>query len=82
MKNTFYLVIVKQWSNETSVGIIRIAREHFRLLWAAITYVLTIAGNRVVIRVVHVGGTIRSCYKNAAQFGLGELEVGLASSAL
>ena len=62
------------------MGIIRIAREHFRLLWAAITFVISIAGFRAVIRVVHVGGTIRSCYKNAAHFGLGELESGMAAA--
>lgn len=64
------------------MGIIRIAREHFRLLWAAITFVVNIAGYSAMIRVVHVGGSIRACYKGAAQFGLGELESGLAASAL
>jgi ribonuclease P/MRP protein subunit POP5 len=62
--------------------IIRIAREHFRLLWAAITYVVMIGGQYGMMRVLHVGGSMRACQKNALQFGLGELQIEIAATSV
>jgi len=78
---TMYIVsLVKYFNPETNIAIIRIARDHFRLLWAAITYVVSFGSRDGMMRVVHVGGSIRSCQKHAAVFWLSELRVELATS--
>lgn len=64
------------------MAIIRIARENFRLLWAAVTFVVSIAGYNAMMRVVHVGGTIRSCHKHAAMYELGELQSEISAQRL
>lgn len=69
---------VKHWNPETGIGMLKIARTHFRLLWAAVTFIVDVSGHNAVIRVIHVGGSMRLCYKSAAEFGLGELEAVLA----
>lgn len=50
---------VKYFSPATSTGIVRVGREHYRLVWAALTYIKDIRGRPCVIRVVHVSGTIK-----------------------
>ncbi|GAA5853965.1 hypothetical protein JCM8547_008172 [Rhodosporidiobolus lusitaniae] len=50
---------VKYLSPSTSTLIIRVSREHYRTLWAALTLLRRIGGEEVVARVVHVSGTIR-----------------------
>jgi ribonuclease P/MRP protein subunit POP5 len=69
---------VKYWNAETSTAILRVARDHFRLLWAALTLVVMVAGEYASVRVVHVGGSMRSCYKSGVQIGLAEMQVGMA----
>lgn len=43
----------------TTLTIIRIARPHYRLIWAALTLITEIGGRRVLPRVVAVSGTIK-----------------------
>ncbi|KAF3936286.1 hypothetical protein ABW19_dt0207352 [Dactylella cylindrospora] len=50
---------VKYFSPATSTGILRITRDNYRLLWAALTYIRELYGQPVVIKVVRVSGTIR-----------------------
>lgn len=56
---------VVYFSPATSTAIIRCPRQHFRLVWAACTYVTTMPGERrgttipCVVQVVRVSGTIR-----------------------
>ena len=69
---------VKYWNADTNTAIIRVARDQFRLLWSAVTLVVMLAGEYASIRVTHVGGSMRSCYKSGAQFGMAELQVGVA----
>ncbi|BGO96039.1 hypothetical protein NBRC10512_002457 [Rhodotorula toruloides] len=50
---------IKYLSPSTSTVIIRISREHFRTLWAALTLLRKVGGQECIARVVHVSGTIR-----------------------
>lgn len=43
----------------TTLTIIRVARPHYRLIWAALTLLTEIGGRRVLPRVVAVSGTIK-----------------------
>lgn len=55
------LVIVKYFSNKTSTGIIRCSRTDFQKVVAALALVNKIENFNVVMRCVHVSGTIRKC---------------------
>ncbi|WPK24897.1 hypothetical protein PUMCH_002196 [Australozyma saopauloensis] len=55
------LIIVKYFSNRTSTGIIRCNRTEFQKVVAALALVTKLEGYEVVMRCVHVSGTIRKC---------------------
>ena len=55
------LIIVKYFSNKTSTGIIRCSRNNFQLVVAALGLIDKIDNQKVVMRSVHVSGTIRKC---------------------
>lgn len=63
---------VKYWSDVLGLCLIRASRDHFRNVWAATTILTHIEclpeTVTVRFRVVHLGGTIRSCQKAAASF--------------
>ncbi len=59
---------VKYLSNATSTVILRVAREHFRLVWAALTFMDRVPvknGKPCIFRVVRVSGTIRKVEEEA-----------------
>lgn len=56
---------IKYFSPRTSTGILRVARDHFRIVWAALAYLTEIEGKRVVVRVIRVSGTIKKCEQAA-----------------
>lgn len=62
---------VKFWSPALRLALIRSSRDHFRTVWAAISMVTFLdclpETVRIRLRVVHVGGTIRSCQKSGAK---------------
>lgn len=43
----------------------RCAREHFRIVWAALTLLREVGGRAAVVRVVHVSGTIKKVERAA-----------------
>lgn len=51
--------IVKYFSPHTNLGIVRVARDHFRMIWAGITFITKIKGRECLVRVLHVSGTIK-----------------------
>ncbi|KAF2866250.1 Rpp14/Pop5 family-domain-containing protein [Massariosphaeria phaeospora] len=55
---------VNYWSLATSTAIIRCSRDHYQMVWAALTFITKLPGTvgsiPVVARVVRVSGTIRS----------------------
>ncbi|KAF1919794.1 Rpp14/Pop5 family-domain-containing protein [Ampelomyces quisqualis] len=53
---------VNYWSPSTSTAIIRCPRDHFEMVWAALTYITRLpkpSDVPVVVRVIRVSGTIR-----------------------
>lgn len=55
------LILVKYFSNKTSTGIIRCSRADFHLVVGALALVTKVETRQVVLRCVHVSGTIRKC---------------------
>ncbi|RKP20429.1 hypothetical protein ROZALSC1DRAFT_12723 [Rozella allomycis CSF55] len=53
----------KYFNPYTLMGLIRAPREFFRLAWFGLSMLSSIYGRTCSIRVIHVGGTIRSCQK-------------------
>ncbi|KAF2083128.1 hypothetical protein K490DRAFT_70161 [Saccharata proteae CBS 121410] len=59
---------VKYLSPATSTAIIRVSRDHYRMLWAALTYITRLPhpiGQECVVHVVRVSGTIRKAEEEA-----------------
>lgn len=62
------LLLVKYLSPATSTFILRVSRAHYRLAWAALSFMNTIPvknGKNCVFRVVRVSGTIRKAEEEA-----------------
>ena len=53
-------VSVKRWDPRVSLLLLRCARETHREVWGALTMLRDVGGRSVAVRVVHVGGTLRS----------------------
>ena len=58
-------LMVKYFSPITSTGIIRVSRDHVRILWAALSYITNIMNRNAIIQVVRVSGTIKKCEQAA-----------------
>ena len=59
---------IKYFSPATSTAIIRVTRQHYRLVWAALTYITRLprpVEQSVVFQVVRVSGTIRKSEEEA-----------------
>ena len=50
---------IKYFSAATSTGIVRIARDHFRIVWAALTFIKEIDGRECIVTVQRVSGTVK-----------------------
>ncbi|KAJ7766615.1 hypothetical protein B0H16DRAFT_1522005 [Mycena metata] len=50
---------VKYYSPTTNICIIRVARDHHKIAWGALTLVTEIAGTRYIPNVIHLSGTIK-----------------------
>ncbi|RPB02838.1 hypothetical protein L873DRAFT_1602588, partial [Choiromyces venosus 120613-1] len=50
---------VKYFSPVTSTGIVKVSRDHYRMLWAALTFMKDVLGRGAVVSVVRVSGTIK-----------------------
>ena len=49
-------VLVKYINTMTSVAIVRTPRDHYRLVWAAITTITSLQDSPCSINVIHIGG--------------------------
>ncbi|KIM82313.1 hypothetical protein PILCRDRAFT_97507 [Piloderma croceum F 1598] len=58
---------VKYYSPTTNVCIIRVARDHHRIAWGAVTLLTSIEGHKYIPNVVHVSGTIKHAQLAAIQ---------------
>merc|ERR1711879_212904 len=61
---------VKYWNHLTNLCIIRCARDYYKMVWAAVTMISTLNQRSVLFRLVHLGGSVRSCQKAAIAFPL------------
>ena len=52
---------VKYFSNKTSTGIVKVAREHFEMVVAALALIDRLDSIPVIVRCLHVLGTVRKC---------------------
>jgi len=57
---------VRYWNPVTSLVVIRVARDHHRKLWAALSLTSHIKARRVRPKVLHSAGTIRTVERKAA----------------
>ncbi|KZF19373.1 hypothetical protein L228DRAFT_263709 [Xylona heveae TC161] len=60
-------LVVKYLSPATSTAIIRVTRAHYRLVWAALSFMTSVpgSGKPCVVHVVKVSGTIRKAEEEA-----------------
>ncbi|POY74977.1 hypothetical protein BMF94_1953 [Rhodotorula taiwanensis] len=61
---------IKYFSSATSTVIIRVSREHYRTLWAALTLLRKVGGHECIARVVHVSGEKAVPFKEIAAMSL------------
>ena len=57
-KDTNTTKAVKYYSPATNICMIRVARDPYRIVWGAITYLSSIDGQRYIPNVVHVSGQL------------------------
>jgi ribonuclease P/MRP protein subunit POP5 len=50
---------IRYFSPATSTGIVRIARDHYRMVWAALAFIRDLGGRECVITVRRVSGTVK-----------------------
>lgn len=61
---------IKYWSPATSTTILRVSRDHYRLVWAALAFVTSLPkplNQPCVFQVVRVSGTIRKAQEEAVR---------------
>ena len=59
---------VKYYSQSTRLGIFRVAREYKDILQASLTLTTSLSNHPVIIRVIHVSGTIKKVQEAAIKF--------------
>lgn len=55
------LISVKYFNNKTSTGILRCSRQSFQLVMSSLTLMNRISNREVIVRCLHVSGTIKRC---------------------
>lgn len=53
----------RYFNAHTRILLLRISRDHYEMLWSALTLMTSFEQRECLFRVVHLGGTIRSCQK-------------------
>lgn len=62
--------------------IVRMARDHFRAGWYAVTAMTEMKDRRCVMTVLHVGGTIRVVKQNLLRYQMERQRVALSMNAM
>ncbi|KAJ7879002.1 hypothetical protein B0H14DRAFT_3082963 [Mycena olivaceomarginata] len=52
-------ITVKYYSPTTNICIIRVARDHHKIAWGALTLMTAVEGTRYIPNVIHLSGTIK-----------------------
>ena len=50
---------IRYFSAATSTGIVRVSRDHYRMAWAALTFIRDLVGRECVVTVRRVSGTVK-----------------------
>jgi ribonuclease P/MRP protein subunit POP5 len=50
---------VRYFSAATNTGVIRVARDHYRMVWAALTFIPELGGRECLVTVRRVSGTVK-----------------------
>ncbi|KAL6078490.1 Ribonuclease P/MRP protein subunit POP5 [Balamuthia mandrillaris] len=58
---------VKYFNHQTNMCIIRCPRDHYQMVWSALTLMTALNERPLILASLHVAGTIRSCQKAAIQ---------------
>jgi len=66
---------VKYFNPVTSVALIRVSRDNYDILWSAMTFITQMRKRECLFRVIHLGGTIRSCQKVLLEYNREQLTV-------
>ncbi|KAG8954404.1 hypothetical protein FRC04_011731 [Tulasnella sp. 424] len=61
-------VAVKYYSPTTKICIIRVARDHHRIAWGAITLITELRNQPCIPHVIHVSGTLKKVQLAAIQY--------------
>ncbi|CAB4411944.1 unnamed protein product [Rhizophagus irregularis] len=61
-------ISVKYFSPFTNIGVLRISRDHYHIVWGAMTFITQIKTRNCLIRVLHLGGTIKQCQLSAINY--------------
>ncbi|TPX30262.1 hypothetical protein SmJEL517_g06141 [Synchytrium microbalum] len=64
---------VKYFSPHTGLGILRVPRDHYQMAWAAMSFVTQVKKKNAMMRVIHLGGTIKSCQTQAIEYDKAKL---------
>ncbi|KAL0207250.1 hypothetical protein P9112_011878 [Eukaryota sp. TZLM1-RC] len=73
---------IKYFNNVTNLCIARAPRAHFEMVWTALTVLRAVQDMRCTIRVIHTGGSIRSCQSAAIEHSRKMLKVLLSKPEL
>jgi ribonuclease P/MRP protein subunit POP5 len=58
------LATVKYYAPGTGVSIVRVSRDHYQLVWAALTLMTELDGTLCMLRLRHVGGTVGHTHRH------------------
>ncbi|KAK3246965.1 hypothetical protein CYMTET_43521 [Cymbomonas tetramitiformis] len=61
---------VKYFNPLTNLCIIRCSRDSYRQVWCAITLISEIRKRTVMLRMIHLGGSVRTCQTSALKYNL------------
>ncbi|CAG8781205.1 25242_t:CDS:2 [Racocetra persica] len=64
---------VKYYSPHTNIGLLRVSRDHYRIVWCALTFITQINSRTCTIRVLHVGGTIKQCQTSVIEYDMEQI---------
>jgi len=65
---------VKYFSPATSTGIVKVPREHYRLVWGALSFIREVKGRPVVATMLKVSGTIKKAEMEAVRRAKEEIQ--------
>jgi len=59
---------IKYFNGETGLFIIRVDRDFYQMLWSSMTLIHRIQEVSLFFRVIHIGGTFKSCKQHAIDY--------------